>query len=190
MAVLSMMKKIIMYVVAFAVFYARADYQTVDGIEWRYHAGSYEAVVEGISSYHYNLIEVTIPAVLGGVPVTRIASCAFRNCDFLLSVVTPGTVEEIGYDAFEDCERLISVTIPSSVRYMDGGFRNCTMLQSVTIPEDTVFYGGSSTFEGCRSLTSVTIPSPPNGIMNNMFKDCVSLTSVKILGDCYGISSD
>lgn len=120
-----MLKKIIIYVVVFASFYAKAEYQTVDGIEWRYYASSYRAEVEGISSYHYNPIEVTIPSVLGGVPVERIKSDAFRNCDFLLSVVIPGTVEEIYDGAFEDCDRLMSVTIPNSVRWIYGEvFRN------------------------------------------------------------------
>ena len=110
-----MLKKIIMYVVAFASFYAKADYQTVDGIEWCYSASSYRAEVEGISSYHYEPIEVTIPSVLGGVPVNAIEYGAFRNCDFLLSVVISGAVEYIYDGAFEDCDRLMSVTIPNSV---------------------------------------------------------------------------
>ena len=103
MAVLSMMKKIIMYVVAFASFYAKADYQTVNGVEWRYYASSYRAEVEGISSYHYEPIEATIPSVLGGVPVNAIEYYAFRNCDFLLSVVIPDTVEYIYNDCYPVC---------------------------------------------------------------------------------------
>ena len=177
----STLKRLMMYVIAFAIFYARADYQTVDGIEWRYYASSYEAEIEGISSYHYNPIEVTIPSVLGGVPVERIESHAFRNCDFLLSVVIPGTVEYIYDGAFEDCDRLMSVTIPNSVRWIYGEvFRNCKSLTSVTIPKDA-YISGDRVFEGCSSLTHVTVPEGSNHhIPTGMFRDCTSLTSITI----------
>ena len=186
-----MLKKIIMYVVAFASFYAKADYQTVDGIEWRYYASSYRAEVEGISSYHYEPIEVTIPSALGGVPVERIDSHAFRNCDFLLSVVIPGTVEYIYDGAFEDCDRLMSVTIPNSVRWIYGEvFRNCKSLTSVTIPKDA-YISGDRVFEGCSSLTHVTVPEGSNhDIPTGMFRDCTSLTSVTFLGNFRTLQSE
>jgi hypothetical protein len=56
-------------------------------------------------------------------------------------------------------------------------FKNCTYLNSVTIPEgvETI---GSSAFENCYSLTSVTIPSSVTTINSSAFSNCYTLVEV------------
>lgn len=75
---------------------------------------------------------VTVPARVGGLPVTHIAEGAFRDTD-VTSVMLPDTVTEIGWFAFSGCARLCSVTLPASVTDIGyGAFDGCPLL-TVTV---------------------------------------------------------
>ena len=75
---------------------------------------------------------VTVPARVGGLPVTHIAEGAFRDTD-VTSVMLPDTVTEIGWFAFSGCARLCSVTLPASVSDIGyGAFDGCPLL-TVTV---------------------------------------------------------
>jgi len=78
--------------------------------------------------------------------VFEIGSCAFSNCDGLLSIIISNSVSKIGGSAFSWCNGLTSITIPKSV---------------VEIEEDnnriTAF------IDDCPTLTSITVhPDNPN----------------------------
>src|SRR5690606_15484699 len=51
---------------------------------------------------------VVIPDTLEGLPVTRIASQAFKNKNSLTSITIPDSVTRIGYQAFYGCSSLTS----------------------------------------------------------------------------------
>ena len=55
--------------------------------------------------------DVTIPAVLVGLPVTAIGDRAFYNCSSMTSVAIPESVTSIGSFAFQNCSSLKSVAI-------------------------------------------------------------------------------
>ncbi|MDO5558987.1 MAG: leucine-rich repeat protein [Oscillospiraceae bacterium] len=59
--------------------------------------------------------EVTVPAVIDGLNVTRIDDYAFQSSKTLKSVILPEGLRSIGYQAFQDCKLLESVDIPDSV---------------------------------------------------------------------------
>lgn len=64
-------------------------------------------------------------------------------------------VKEIGDEAFEDCEGLINVSIPSSVdKIGSSAFAGCTGLTSITIPSNVKTLG-SYVFSGCTNLKGI-----------------------------------
>ncbi len=123
---------------------------------------------------------VTIPATLGGKPVTSIGDWAFAECSGLTSVTIPDSVTSIGSDAFYGCSGLTSVTIPDSVTSIgSSAFRGCSGLTSVTIPDSVTRIGGYA-FAYCSGLTSVTIGNGVTSIGQDAFSGCSGLASVTI----------
>ena len=94
---------------------ARAATETVGGYTWTYVInGDTVAVVtdrSGAAISPYPSGHVTVPSTLGGKPVTRIGSYAFRDFSGLTSVTIPDGVTSIGDGAFEECP---AYTIPFS----------------------------------------------------------------------------
>ena len=80
------------------------------------------------------------------------------------------------YDYYYIPSKLRSVTVTGG-NILYGAFYNCSMLTSITIP-DNVTCIGSSAFEYCSSLTSITIPDSVTSIGSRAFYNCSSLTSV------------
>ncbi len=124
--------------------------------------------------------ELIIPDTIGGNPVTRINTRAFRFCSSLTNITIPDGVTDFGDRAFEGCTSLAGITIPDSVTsFGDATFRNCASLTSVTIP-DGVTSISYATLYGCASLTSITIPDTVTSIGNGAFRACSNLTSITI----------
>src|SRR5260370_4169527 len=79
-------------------------------------------------------LDVVIPAMTNGYPVTSIGNYAFVRSG-ISNVTIPSGVTSIGVGVFQQCTRLASVTIPNSVTSI--GFRafiDCISLTNVTIP--------------------------------------------------------
>ena len=106
--------------------------ETVDGYTWSYFVKNGEATVaaekDGKKSCAVSPTptgDVSIPATLGGVKVTRIGWEAFRNCKGLTSVTIPEGVTYIDFNAFSHCG-LKSVTLPSSLKVIGwAAFGKC-----------------------------------------------------------------
>ena len=91
------------FCLVFAAIPVRAASDTVAGVEWTYDiVGGTATVTEANSSDG----ELSIPAELGGCPVTRIGEYAFSWSTNLTSVVLPDSVTEIGKAAFFMCKKL------------------------------------------------------------------------------------
>ena len=157
--------------------------QTVKGIKWTYYIYRGEAeigddLLAAIPTSTSGAI--TIPTTLGGCPVTRIASCAFRYCYDLTSVKIPDSVMSIGGWAFANCGALTSVKIPDSVTYVGkAAFSGSSSLTSVTIGNGVTRIGNEA-FNSCYSLTSVKIPDSVTTIGEGAFAYCSGLRSVTI----------
>ncbi len=101
---------------------------------------------------------LTIPETIEDLPVTQIATSAFKNKTVFKSIELPNSLKDIGNEAFYGCTGLTSITLPNSVKSIGAGaFSGCTGLTSVTIPNSVTSIGGGA-FSGCSSLESITIP--------------------------------
>ena len=90
---------------------------------------------------------------------TRIDDYAFLQCDKLVSVSIPNTIEEIGEGAFGSCKNLISITLPSSLGFIEeAAFFGCKGLRSIVIPNGVKMIDARA-FAECTSLTEVHLPA-------------------------------
>ncbi|MBE6768991.1 MAG: hypothetical protein E7549_08855, partial [Ruminococcaceae bacterium] len=146
---------------------AAYDYAVADG----------EAVITAVDPYVSGA--VTVPATLGGYPVTGIDEWAFYGCGGMTSLTLPQGVEWIGNDAFSECVALATVSIPDSVSEIgDGAFAACTALKTVRLPAGLTAVG-ASLFSDCTALTEVTVPSGVTTIGEFAFSN-TALTAVQL----------
>lgn len=74
------------------------------------------------------LTSISLPAT-----VTKIASCAFQDCEGISEITVPEPVSTIGESAFSGCSGLTSAILPSTIATLeDFIFRYCDALSSVT----------------------------------------------------------
>lgn len=84
---------------------------------------------------------------------------AFLQCNKLVSVSIPDTVEEIGEGSFGSCANLESITLPSSLKFIDeAAFFGCKGLKSLVIPGGVKMIDARA-FAECTSLTEVHLPA-------------------------------
>ena len=78
-------------------------------------------------------------------------------------------------------EKLTKVYFSNTVTsIVDGSFKFCYSLQSITIPNTVTNIGSNNTFCYCYSLQSIAIPSGVTGIGTQTFSSCYSLQSIAI----------
>ena len=155
------MKRAIAILAAVVCLGALADTWTdpETGVEWTYTVLDGEAL---LGSGSQNAITndptgvLSIPAVLGGCPVTGIGDRAFLSLS-MTGIVIPDTVRNIGYLAFSRCRKLEGVAIPHGVTNIgDKAFYYCEGLSEVTFP-DSLASMGTDAFTGCRRVKAVTL---------------------------------
>lgn len=118
---------------------------------------------------------VIIPSVIGGKPVTRIASNAFSRCHKMTSVTIPEGVVAVEDWAFSGCIQLTQATFPVSIKSIGKqAFSACYKLNDVTFPKGLESIG-SWAFSSCKSLVRVAIPSSVTSIGREAFKGCWAL---------------
>ncbi len=140
-----------------------------------------------------------IPAVLDGIPVTRIGSGAFEEERGLISITVPEGITAIGSYAFCRCLRLQTVSLPDSLTVIgDGAFQGTSDLEALSIPDSVAEIGsgaffasglkavklparlrriGKQAFQQTR-LASVEIPDGTEEIGHLAFCDCKELTDI------------
>lgn len=111
--------------------------------------------------------------------VVYIKNHAVEGCDGITSVEVPEGVTEIGVGVFKECTALQSVSLPNTLRSIGGYAFQGTKLVTVNIP-DEVERIGVYAFNNCLSLQSVKLPNGLKTISWRMFKDDTALTSVVI----------
>ena len=135
--------------------------------------------ITGYSTISSSKHAIEIPAAIDEIPVTGIATEAFKSCTNLTAVTIPDSVTFIEDLAFYGCASLTEITIPATVTEIGAGaFRECAALEAIKLPEglteyaDQIFWNctslkeigldgiekiGTGAFYGCQALTSVTL---------------------------------
>ena len=120
-------------------------------------------------------LAIIIPSEINGIPVTAIATDAFKNKG-LTSVEIPNSVTSIGYAAFLN-NQLTSVVIPNTVTSIGNSAFYNNKLTSVVIPNSVTSIGNSAFYN--NKLTSVEIPNSVTSIGNSAFYNN-PLTSARV----------
>lgn len=100
-------------------------------------------------------------------------------------IVLPNTVTKIGNEALKGNDNIVSITIPGSVKDIgNNAFEGCTKLERVIFTNPGQASSNLliriSAFQNCKKLTECEIPARAYQVVGNIFKDCTSLTEVKV----------
>ncbi len=149
-----------------------------------------------------DIVQIEIPSIYLGKPVTRIADSAFYNSKAMTSITIPDSVTEIGIaafaytglqqislpnsitkiesSAFEKCESMQQISLPNGLTEISyETFSECTSLERISIP-DSVKRIGSRAFYNCRNLQEIDIPDSITAIEESAFAQCANLHTVII----------
>ena len=166
------MKRLVTLVAACAAMPLMAATEKVGDYTWTYEITAGEAEVQGVSPATG---DVTIPATLGGKPVTSIGYGAFHACSGLTSVAMPDSVAYVAPYAFEYCSGLSNVAMGNGVTAIDSyAFDGCSGLTSIMIPSSVKAIADYA-FLDCSLLGNVTIGNGVETIGDYAFADCTSL---------------
>ncbi|HEY5041784.1 MAG TPA: leucine-rich repeat domain-containing protein [Verrucomicrobiae bacterium] len=153
--------------------------------------------------------DVVIPDSTNGYPIVSIGDSAFDFSRNLTSVTIPNGVTSIG-DAFDWCTSLNSVAIGSGVTNIgstyvivdvgsgvahtniSSAFYGCTNLTAINVNDQNLFYSSTNgvlfdknkttlvEYPGGLGSGSYSIPDGVVNIVNDAFRNCVSLTNIVI----------
>lgn len=129
--------------------------------------------------YSMTLTDVVLPKN----KLQRIDNGAFRNCAYLEHVTFPegSQYTHIGNNAFQDCQSLVSLDFPATVNTIcESAVNHCLALESLTFggKVNIGYYG----FNECVSLEQVTIPAEST-LHVAAFGGCNSLTDIYLLDE-------
>lgn len=89
----------------------------------------------------------------------------------------------IAEDAFWDCSMLETVTLPEGLTTIGiSAFGRCTRLDEITIPQNLKSLGAYA-FSMCEALTSVVLPDAMTTIPEGLLSQCKNLTEVTLPKD-------
>ena len=101
---------------------------------------------------------VTVPAELGGRPVTALAKGAFYEKKKIARISLPDCVHTIGRLAFCKCLALEEVILPRQLRYIGSdAFTQCHALRRLPLPPSVEDIGDAA-FSGCGTLETLDLP--------------------------------
>ncbi len=121
---------------------------------------------------------------------TQLSIIGYKGTDTTLTIPSKISKKDVVWvssiNGNTDIEQII---LPDSVTYIENGFKNCTNLKSITLP-DSIIGLSSSAFENCVSLETVSLPAGLKTISNQAFKGCTSLKSITLPDQVVSVDSE
>ena len=106
--------------------------------------------------------------------------CAFKDCESLVEITLPSSVEVIESYAFDSCTSLEKINLNYGLREISNyAFSGCERLEGISVP-DSVVNIGDSAFLGCTSIKKAVIGDGVVNIGRFAFKDCAYLSEVML----------
>lgn len=124
-----------------------------------------------ITGYRGEDKDVTIPATINGLKITKIYSFGnqLRGNDIVESVTIGNNIKEIRRWAFRKCSKLKTVNIGKSVRMIENyAFYQCPEISNVNFDEGVKAIEKNA-FDNCTKLKSVSLPNSVNRIGEESF---------------------
>ena len=123
----------------------------------------------GCNDVPWNEIIDSIKVVNINEGVISIGDYAFFNCNNMVSISIPNTIERIGTGAFANCSKLSGIELPEKLSSIERlTFWRCDSLKSILIP-DNITTIKEYAFVGCSSLKSIEIGKSVKNIENYAF---------------------
>lgn len=162
-----------------------------------------------LTEYLGKKTRIRIPEKIEGLPVVSLGSCfdtlSNRDVAELEVVYIPDSVKEVSCFSlqrklkfvrlpeglkkipsymFVECTSLTEISIPESVEEIESSAFSGSGLKTLKFPDGITFRDSKYKYSGicseCRELKTVVLPRGAVEIPSEMFKNCTSLTSVKI----------
>ncbi len=146
---------------------------------------------DGCITEYFGLWEnLIIPETINGIVPKTIGENVFKDNLDLISIVLPSSINKIESHAFSRCSNLKSINLTNIETIYDYAFNRCISLENVDLTNCQTF--GDYSFQGCESLISASLYSEEYWGYNGegIFKDCINLQEVNILGEKDFIESD
>ena len=125
-------------------------------------------------------VNIDIPAEINGLPVKELKEYLFSNCDKLVSVNIPSSINVIGNYVFVECSSLKKVAVPEGVKTINEGvFKYCSSLSEINLPKSLTRIEDYA-FAGCIALESIYIPENVSFINEHAFSGCVNLKTSNV----------
>ena len=132
-----------------------------------------------ITKYTGNDEIVIVPDMIEGKEVTVIDQQAFANCDNILFLSIPYSIQKIEDNAFAECVSLNNIAGGELVTKLGAGVYRSTSILEAQIPEGQQEIGDAM-FWGCSYLTSVELPDGLMSIGEAAFSECDNLIELRI----------
>lgn len=101
--------------------------------------------------------------------VVRIGDDTFRQCEDLVAIVMPQTLQSLGNNVFMGSNKLATLSFPDNISEMgDSVIRNCLSFRSVRMPS-SMTYVPPYFFTGCWKLRSVHLPEGVTTLRRDAF---------------------
>ncbi len=111
--------------------------------------------------------DVEIPALIEGLPVTRIIAHAFAFDKTLRTLKLPHSLKEIKHNAFDYCENLQTVDFGEGVRFIrEEAFLCCKSLTTIVLPQSLEQLEGLA-FAECSAIETVFFNSMDCEVLKN-----------------------
>ena len=132
----------------------------------------WENTIQAVSDH--SAVEINIPPVIAGRPVTAIGNNAFLGCTKLKWIRIPDTVKSIGNNAFKDCASLKEGVLSADLEKIGAfAFSGCVSLKRLVLSNKLKRIEMNS-FRNCRKFSEATIIFKETGETRDFVVACES----------------